>query len=257
MLLAFDIGNTNIVLGVYKGKKLLTNWRISTDRSKTADEYGILINNLFHYNRLDVNEVHHMIISSVVPPIMTALEEMAEKYFKVKPVIVGPGIKTGMPILYENPREVGADRIVNAISAYHKYGGPLIIVDFGTATTFCAISKKGEYLGGAITPGLNISAEALYTRTAKLPKVELVAPKNKKTIGKNTISAMQAGIVYGYCGAVEGIVNRMKKEFTKDEVKVIATGGISPIIANETKIIDVVDDLLTLDGLRIIYEQNM
>ncbi|SMB86163.1 pantothenate kinase [Desulfonispora thiosulfatigenes DSM 11270] len=256
MLLAFDVGNTNIVLGIFEGKKLLTDWRIATDKSKTADEYGIIINNLFNYHKLDVGSITDVIISSVVPPIMTSLEEMAFKYFNVNPMIVGPGIKTGMPILYENPKEVGADRIVNGIAAYNKYGGPLIIVDFGTATTFCAISAKGEYLGGAITPGVQISAEALYTRTAKLPKVELIAPKNKKTIGKNTVAAMQAGIVYGYCGIVESIVTRMKKEMGSKDVKVIATGGISPVIASESKVIDSVDKLLTLDGLRIIYEQN-
>lgn len=256
MLLAFDVGNTNIILGIYEGEKLLTDWRIMTDKHKTADEYGMLINNLLDYNKLDISSITDVIISSVVPPIMTSLQEMACKYFKVDPMIVGPGIKTGMPILYENPKEVGADRIVNGIAAYNKYGGPLIIVDFGTATTFCAISEKGEYLGGAITPGVQISAEALYTRTAKLPKVELIAPKNNKTIGKNTVSAMQSGIVYGYCGIVEGIVTRMKEELGTSDVKVIATGGISPAIAKESKVIDRVDKLLTLEGLRIIYGQN-
>lgn len=254
MLLALDIGNTNMVVGVYQGEKLLTNWRIASDKRRSVDEYGILMQNLFHFHNLEAKEVKDIIISSVVPPIMGAMEEMAEKYFNIKPIVVGPGIKSGMPILYENPREVGADRIVNAVAAYHKYGGPLIIVDFGTATTFCTISEKGEYLGGAITPGINISAEALYTHTAKLPKVELIAPK--RIIGKNTVSAMQGGIVYGYCGAVEGIVKRIKEECNHKNIKVIATGGLSSLIYNETNVIDIVDNLLTLEGLRLIHAMN-
>ncbi|MFZ7101363.1 MAG: type III pantothenate kinase [Peptococcaceae bacterium] len=254
MLLAFDIGNTNMVIGVFKDKQLLTYWRIATDRQKTADEYAVLVHNLFHYHNIKPDEVTDIIYSSVVPPIISALEEMAEKYFNVKPLIVGPGVKTGVPILYENPREVGADRIVNAVAGFKKYGGPLIIVDFGTATTFCCISEKGEYLGGAITPGINIATEALFQKTAKLPKVELVAPK--KVIAKNTINAMQAGIIFGYCGLVDGIVRRMKQELGEENIKVIATGGIADLIAKDTATIDVVDKLLTLDGLLFIYEKN-
>lgn len=254
MLLAFDIGNTNMVVGVYKGQELITYWRIATDKQKTADEYGILLQNLFFYHQIDPKGVTDIIFSSVVPPIMTALEEMAKKYYNLKPLVVGPGVKTGMPILYENPREVGADRIVNAVAAYEKYGGPLIIVDFGTATTFCCVSAKGEYLGGAITPGIDISTEALFLKTAKLPKVELVAPK--KVVGKNTINAIQSGIIYGYSGLVDGIVQRMKRELGYTDVKVIATGGIADLIAKNTETINETDKLLTLEGLRIIYERN-
>lgn len=254
MLLVFDIGNTNMVVGVYKGKELVTYWRIATDRQKTADEFGMLIQSLFSYNNIDPKDIDAVIYSSVVPPIMGALEEMAERYFNCKPLVVGPGIKTGISIMYDNPREVGADRIVNAVAGVEKYGGPLIIVDFGTATTFCCISGKGEYLGGAITPGINISTEALFQRTAKLPKVELITPK--KVIGKNTINAIQSGILYGYAGLIDGIVKRMKKEIKGKGVKVVATGGLAEQISENTETIDHIDKLLTLEGLRIIYERN-
>lgn len=253
MILVLDVGNTNIVLGVYKGDDLITNWRISTNRQQTADEYGMLISDLFRYHNLDKDSIEAIIISSVVPPIMPMLEEMSRNYFGLEPLIVGPGIKTGMPILYENPREIGADRVVNAIAGFEKYGGPLIIVDFGTATTFCVISAKGEYLGGCITPGIGIATEALFQRAAKLPRIELVKPK--KIIGKNTISSMQAGIIYGYIGQVDGIVERIKEEIS-GELFVIATGGMASLIAEESKTVQKVDKWLTLDGLKIIYQRN-
>ena len=254
MLLVFDVGNTNMVLGLYKGKELIKYWRITTDKYKTSDEYGILISNLFQYENIDMNCVEDVIISSVVPDVMHSLENFCIKYCGVEPLIVGPGIKTGLNIKYDNPKQVGADRIVNAVAAIEKYGYPLIIVDFGTATTFCAISDKGEYLGGSICPGIKISSEALFHEASKLPRVELAKPG--MTICKNTVSAMQAGIIYGYVGLVEKIIDMMKKELNQENVKVIATGGLSTLIASETKSIDHVDRFLTLDGLRILHEKN-
>ncbi len=254
MLLAFDIGNTNMVIGIYEDGELKINWRITTDRQKTYDEYGMLLFNLFTHHNISKEKIDAVIFSSVVPPIMAALEDMSRKYFNVEPMVIGPGIKTGIPILYENPREVGADRIVNAVAGIEKYGAPLIIVDFGTATTFCAISEKGEYLGGVITPGVNISLEALVQRTSKLPKIELIKPK--KVVGKNTINAMQAGMIYGYTGLVDEIIFRIKEEQGWENPTVIATGGIAELIAKDTKYIQKVDKYLTLDGLRIIYEKN-
>ncbi|MDF2530923.1 MAG: type pantothenate kinase [Clostridia bacterium] len=254
MILVFDVGNTNIVLGAYKEDKLMDFWRVSTDTQKTADEYGIIIKHMFVHQGYNIDDVEAVIISSVVPPIMYTLEHMARKYFKREPLVIGPGIKTGMNIKYDNPKEVGADRIVNAVAGYELYGGPLIIVDFGTATTYCAISKSGEYLGGAISPGIRISMDALYQRTAKLPRVELVKPDS--VICKNTISSIQSGVIYGYVGQVDYIVRRMKKELGAENAKVIATGGLSKLIATESETIDVVNGLLTLEGLRIIYERN-
>ncbi|WP_187143715.1 type III pantothenate kinase [Bacillus tuaregi] len=254
MIFVFDVGNTNTVLGVYSGEELIHHWRVETHRNRTEDEYGMVIKNLFDHVNLKFSDIDGIIISSVVPPIMFALERMCQKYFHIKPLVVGPGVKTGLNIKYENPREVGADRIVNAVGAIHEYGSPLIIVDFGTATTYCYVNEDKEYFGGAIAPGIGISTEALYTRAAKLPRIELVRPDG--VIGKNTVSAMQSGIVYGYVGQVEGIVNRMKAE-SKQPPTVIATGGLASLISKESTVIDIVDPFLTLKGLRLIYKRNM
>lgn len=254
MLLVFDIGNTNMVLGVYKDKELICNFRIGTDKSKTSDEYGVIIRQLFDYEGISLKNIQDVIISSVVPEVMHSLENFSFKYCAKEPIIVGPGVKTGINIKYENPQQVGADRIVNAVAGYEKYGGPLILIDFGTATTFCAVSQKGEYLGGAISPGIKISSEALFQRASKLHKVEIAKPKG--AIGKNTTWAMQSGIVFGYAGLVDNIVAMMKEELGSDDVNVVATGGLAPLICAETKTVKIVDKFLTLEGLRIIYERN-
>lgn len=254
MMLAVDIGNTNIVLGVYRGHELLHHFRLSTARQSTIDEYGVLIHNLFHMSGLSVKDIEGVIISSVVPPLVQVIVEMCVKYIGKDPLLVGPGIKTGLNLRYENPKEVGADRIVNAVAAIERYKCPLVVVDFGTATTFDCIDAGANYLGGAIVPGLVISTEALYQRASKLPRIELEKPK--KVIGRNTVHAMQAGIIFGYAGQVEGIVRRIKVEMNAPKLKVIATGGLASLIAEETECIDEVNPMLTLEGLRIIYDRN-
>jgi len=256
MLIVIDVGNTNTVLGLFDGKHLLHDWRIRTEIDHTIDEYGVLIYNLYLSTPMKAKEMRSVtaiIISCVVPPMLNILEPLCIKYFNIKPLIVGPGIKTGMPIFYDNPKEVGADRIVNAVAAYEKYHKECIIVDFGTATTFDYISPKGEYMGGCIAPGIVISSEALFEKASKLPRVEFSKPKT--VITKDTVSAMQAGIMYGYAGLVDGIVDRMKAE-VKTNPLVIATGGLANIIAPETKTIEKIEEMLTLDGLRIIYDLN-
>ncbi len=260
MLLAFDVGNTNIVLGVFKDGKMITNWRLETDNNKSADEYGMVIAQLFQYEGLNIKEVKDVIISTVVPSVLYTLQHLSVKYFNRKPIVIGPGIKTGLVIKYDNPKQVGSDRIVNAVAAHAKYGGPLIIIDFGTATTFCAVTEKAEYIGGTIAPGLKISSAALFEKTSKLPKVELEEPGH--VICRNTINSMQSGLVYGHMGMVDYIVKKMKKELLEytgnpgDEVKVIATGGLAAMIDSGIDCIDHVDKMLTLEGLELIYEKN-
>lgn len=256
MLLVIDVGNTNIVAGVFDDKELVCHWRFSTDRSKTTDEYGILLRSMFNYTRMPMDQIKAIIISSVVPPLIVPLCHMCERYFELTPMVVGPGIKSGISLRYDNPREVGADRIVNAVAAFDKYskkGMPMIIVDFGTATTFCALLPTGEYLGGAIAPGIGISTEALFQRTAKLPRIELIKPKN--VISRNTVNAMQAGVIYGFVGQMDGIVRHMKEELGGNAF-VVATGGFANTMAAESDSIDVVEPFLTLDGLRILHEKN-
>jgi type III pantothenate kinase len=254
MIFVVDVGNTNIVLGVYEGKNLLHHWRLSTNRSATADEYGIMVYNLFQISGIRVEDIEGVIISSVVPPLMFTLEQLSTKYLKKPPLIVGPGIKTGLNIRIENPREMGADRIVNAVAGIELYGTPLIIVDFGTATTFDYIDEAGHLLGCSIAPGIGISMEALYQHAAKLPRIELVHPKT--TVGRNTVTSMQAGIVFGFAGQADGIVDRMREEFAST-AKVVATGGLAELISLESKTIQIVNPLLTLQGLQIIYERNL
>ena len=254
MLLVMDVGNTNIALGLYEGENLLIDWRAVTRQDQTADEFGILIKELFFLNEIQFQDVTGIIFSCVVPPLLPALEDMCRRYLRSQPMIVSPALKTGISIQYDNPGEVGADRIVNAVAALAKYPPPIIAVDFGTATTFDVISKKGEYLGGVICPGISISAEALYQRTAKLPRIELIRPK--AVIGKNTVQSMQSGLIYGYTALVDGLIDRMSDELDSDPY-VVATGGLAYLIAPESRRIKSVNTRLTLEGLRLIYEMNI
>jgi type III pantothenate kinase len=253
MILVVDVGNTNTVLGVYDGETLLNHWRLATRRGATVDEYGILSRNLFSLAKIDSSKITGVIIASVVPPLDPILRQMAAQYFHLEPMFVEPGVKTGLAVKYDPPQDVGADRIVNGVAAWKKYGGPLIVVDFGTATTFDAISKKAEYLGGVIAPGIVISSEALFERAARLPRVDI--RPSRKVIGTSTVASMQSGLFYGYVGLVEGIIVRMKKELGSDS-KVVATGGQAELIARGTDVIDHLEPDLILEGLRIIYELN-
>jgi type III pantothenate kinase len=254
MLLVIDVGNTNTVLGVYEGQNLRAQWRLSTDRRQTADEYGILIRNLFALEGVEPRQVDALMVASVVPPLNSVLEEVAAKYFHLRAVFLGPGTRTGMAIHYDNPQEVGADRIADGVAAFEKYGGPCVVVDFGTAITFDAISEKGEYLGGVIAPGIGISAEALFQQAARLPRVEIREPS--RVIGTNTVGSMQSGLFYGTVGLVDGILDRLCAVLGA-KTKVVATGGQASLVAAASKYKPPVDPSLTLDGLRIIYERNL
>jgi type III pantothenate kinase len=253
VLLAVDIGNTNITIGVFDGSKLKATWRVATGVHRMPDEYASLMLHLFEHEGITVSQITDAILCSVVPPVAGVFEEMCRRYLKVTPVLVEAGIKTGVRISMDNPREVGADRIVNAVAAHQLYGGAVIVIDLGTATTFDAVSKEGDYLGGAIAPGIAIATEALFSRTAVLPRVELSHPN--RAIGRNTVAAMQSGIVFGYAGLIEGIVTRIKQELG-DKAKVVATGGYAELLARETPAIDEVNPDLTLIGLRLIYDMN-
>ncbi len=254
MLLVIDVGNTNTVVGVFAGKELKAQWRLSTNRRLTADECGIFIRNLFSLDGIRPSEISGVMIASVVPPLNPALEEMSAKYFNHKAVFLGPGTRTGMAIQYDNPQEVGADRIANSVAAYEKYGGPCVVVDFGTAITFDAISEKGEYVGGVIAPGIGVSSEALFQQAARLPRVEIREPL--RVIGTNTVASMQSGLFYGAVGMVDGILDRLSATLGA-KTKVVATGGQAPLVAGASKYNPPVDPALTLEGLRIIYERHL
>lgn len=257
MLLALDVGNTNTVLGLYNldGKKpeLAANWRVTTHRTQTVDEYGVFFVNLFEMHGMAPNQVTNIIIASVVPPLDSTLRQVCEDYFHIEPMFVEPGMKTGMPLLVDNPTEIGADRLADCVAAYERYGGPCIVVDFGTATKFEAISKRGEYLGGAIAPGLGLSAEALFSRAARLYRVDIKRPA--KVIGTNTIAHLQSGLYFGYIGLVDGIIERIIAELG-EQPHIVGTGGLAHMIAEDSRYINEIDDMLTLDGLRILFERN-
>lgn len=253
MLLCVDIGNTNITIGLYRGEELVAHWRVSTDQQKMPDEYGILLISLMARQGLESSEIRGVSVASVVPPVTDMILEMLDSYVGVEPLLVGAGIKTGVAVRYDNPYEVGADRVVNAAAAFRLYGGPACIVDFGTGTTFDALSATGDYLGGAIAPGVRVAAEALFLRTAKLPRIDLTRPR--KAIGTNTADSMRSGILFGYVGLVEGMVERFRRELGPS-MRVIGTGGLAKDIAQETDVIEVVDPWLTLKGLQIVYELN-
>ena len=253
MLLAVDIGNTSTTLGVFEGEKLRATWHMATGVHRMADEYAALLLNLLRQEGLDTADIKAVALCSVVPPLISTFSELFERYFNISPLVVGTGVKTGVKIRMDNPREVGADRIADAAAAHHLYGGPVIIVDLGTATTFGIVSKEGDYIGGIIATGIATAAEALFTRTAQLPRVELAHPKH--VIGTNTVDAMRSGIIYGYASLVEGMLARIQKELG-EKAKVVATGGYAELIAKETKVIDEVNPDLTLLGLRLIYEMN-
>ena len=253
MLLAVDIGNTNITWGVFQGEELRATWRMATDVRRQADEYAALAMTLLSYHQVERSALTEGVISSVVPPLTPRFTEAFQSYFDIRPLVVGTGIKTGMRILYENPRDVGADRVAHAVAAYALYGGPVIVVDFGTATVFDAITGEGDYLGGAIAPGMNIAAEALFEHASKLPRIEVARPK--QAIGRNTVESMQAGLFFGYVGLIQGLVARFKEELG-GSAKVVGTGGLARPIAEDTKVIDVIDPNLVLTGLRLLHEMN-
>lgn len=253
MLLAVDVGNTNTAVGLFHDKMLKTHWRLESDREKTCDEYAVTVLNLLSFGGVQKDQIQAVIISSVLPPLTPVFQRMSRKLFGIKPMVVGPGLKTGMPILYENPYEVGADRVVAAVAAYEKYGGPSVVVDFGTATTFDVVSARGEYLGGAIAPGIQIAGEALYLRAAKLPHVEIKKPP--RVIGRTTVTSMQAGIYFGYMGLVSNIIKKIEQEIGS-ETTVISTGGFNSRIDREIPSIQHHEPFLVLEGLRIIYERN-
>lgn len=253
MLLVIDVGNSHTVLGLFQDKHLYKYWRITTDQGRTVDEYAVLLSELMGFVDLKLQAVEAVMLSCVVPPVARSIESLCRRYLQVEPLTVGPGIKTGMPIQYDNPKEVGADRVVNGVAAFHKYRQALIVVDFGTATTFDVISSRGEYIGGAIAPGLNISAEALYLRASKLPRVEFAQPK--QVTGKNTVESMQSGLFYGYVGLVDGIVDRICQE-QRAQLEAIATGGLAKEIGYASTTISKVEPFLTLEGLQLLYERN-